>query len=120
MFSFVVPKVVGPRYVSPSEAFPDVPWSVIAKSDTQAPAPTLHAWPITISLQGGVPVQWVHSSTHEIDVSGDDDTTEVELVQDPDAVDATADFVLDFALGDDDFSAGVLVQPDGEPLPRIC
>ncbi len=114
IYSFVVPKVVGPRYVSPSEAFPDVPWSVIAKSDAPTPEPALHAWPISISLQGGVPVQWVHSSTHLVDTTTDEGTTEVELVQHPDAVDATADFVLDYALGDDDFSAGVLLQPDAD------
>ncbi len=119
VYSLVVPKVVGPRYVSPAEAFPDVPWSVIAPDDEQEddqPAPTLHAWPVSVSLRGGVSVQWAHSSTHPLAIAKDEDgALEIELAQNaPDEVDATSDFVLDYALGGDALETGVLVQPDAD------
>lgn len=117
IYSLVVPKVVGPRYVSPSESYPDVPWSVISNDrDTAQPEPTLHAWPVSVSLKGGVEVQWAHSSTHPLSIEKDDDGgLEIELAQDdPESVDATSDFVLDYALGGDALATGVLVQPDAD------
>lgn len=110
VYSFVVPRVVGPRYVSPTEAFPDVPWSVIAEAD--APRPDLHAWPVSVSLVGGVPVQWVGSSTHPVVIDRIDDAMEVELAE-LDA-DTTRDFVLDYALGGDALTTGLLVEPDDD------
>jgi len=117
IYSLVVPKVVGPRYVSPAESYPDVPWSVISNDrDTAQPAPELHAWPISVSLRGGVSVQWAHSSTHPLAIEKDEDGgLEIDLAQDdPESVDATSDFVLDYALGGDALETGVLVQPDAD------
>ena len=112
VYSLVVPKVVGPRYMSPAETYPDVPWSVIANEDDQ-PAPALHAWPVSVRLRGGVPVQWARSATHELAIEQVADGLDIELAQDhPDEVDATSDFVLDYGLGGEALQTGVLVQPD--------
>ena len=111
VYSLVIPRVVGPRYVSPTEAFPDVPWSVMASPDDPA-EPTLHAWPVSVSLAGGVPIQWAGSSTHPVTTDDTGGDLEIELA---DATpDTTRDFVLDYALGGDALAAGVLVEPDAD------
>ncbi len=109
-YALVVPRVVGPRYVSPREAFPDLPWSAIGDEGAAPAPPALHAWPITVSLGGGLPVQWAHSSTHPIALTRDGDRVEVELIE-PEP-DASRDFVLEYALGGDALESGVLVAPD--------
>jgi len=112
VYSFVVPRAVGPRYVSPSEAFPDVPWSVTTDAEAPRPGPELHAWPVSVSLVGGVPVQWVGASTHPVVIDRADDVIEVELADL--SPDTTRDFVLDFALGGEALTTGVLVEPDDD------
>lgn len=110
VFSFIAPRAVGPRYVSASEAFPDLPWSADAVADAPRSGPELQAWPVSVSLMGGVPVQWAGSSTHPVVIDHVGNTLEVELADL--TPDTTRDFVLDFALGAEALTTGVLVEPD--------
>lgn len=111
IYSWVVPKVVGPRYVSPQEADPELPWSAMATT-RERPEPVLHAWQVSATIDGGVPVQWAASGTHAIALERDGDRLAVDLAEDDPEV--LQDFVLDYALGSDALETGVLVAPDAD------
>lgn len=111
IYSWVVPKVVGPRYVSPQEADPELPWSAMATT-RERPEPVLHAWQVSATIDGGVPVQWAASGTHAIALERDGDRLDVDLAEDDPEV--LQDFVLDYALGSDELETGVLVAPDAD------
>ncbi len=106
VYHLVVPGAVGERY----EAAPSALAGDLAVTAPRVPATgdtASLAWrEISIHLEGGVPVQWVDSSTHAIVQTPHDDSVDVGLADAE--LDPRRDFELVYTLGSDDFGTGVL------------
>ncbi len=114
VYEFVYPTVVGPRYshtdalsAPPTEAFVSSPY---LHSGVLSPS----TFAISVNVSPGLPVTDLRSSSHEVNVEWDSDST--ARVRSIDAGSGNRDFILDYRLSGNQIQSGVLTSDaDGSP-----
>jgi Ca-activated chloride channel homolog len=119
-YEFVFPTVVGPRYIpgeptgkqaggwSPdTDKVPDA--SKITPPVTAPGTRAGHDISIELAIDAGVPIQRLHSSSHEIDVNRTGASTALVKLKNLAAI-PNQDFILKYSVADDQISDAVLSQ----------
>ena len=109
VYEFVYPTVVGPRYSSKSESQAPPEDAFVRSPYTPAGEPPRNSFHLAGAVSGGVPVQELVSTTHQIIVKGVD-TRRVELaLSDSERLSGNRDFVLRYRLAGQEIAAGLLL-----------
>lgn len=111
VYQFVFPTVVGPRYASSSggknkenDHWVSTPYI----KDGTMPLPKYN---ITVNLSTGVPIADLTSTSHEIQVVQDQESTAAVTLANPEDFAGDRDFILDYKLTGEDVSCGLVLSP---------
>ena len=109
VYQFVYPTVVGPRYVSPAA-------DENGEREEWTNTPYLHEgvlpedkYDIRVSISAAVPITELTSSSHQINVSGDESTAVVTLADKNDYA-GNRDFILDYKMMEEEISTGLMLN----------
>lgn len=109
VYQFVYPTVVGPRYVSPAV-------DENGEREEWTNTPYLHEgvlpedkYDIRVSISAAVPITELTSSSHQINVSGDESTAVVTLADKNDYA-GNRDFILDYKMMGEEISTGLMLN----------
>lgn len=110
VYEFVYPAVVGPRYSNtPGANAPDTETWIANPYLPEGHQAPVH-FDIQVSLSTGIPVQGIHSSTHEVDVQYEGKAkARIGLKGDSNAG-ANRDYILQYRLKGDQIESGLLLQ----------
>lgn len=113
IYQFVYPTVVGPRYVGPvlddtgnREEWTGTPYL----PEGTAPADQYH---INVTVASGVPISSLSSSSHDVKIDWEENTTAHVSLADPSDYAGNRDFILDYKLTGDEINTG-LITSQGE------
>lgn len=114
-YQFVYPTVVGPRYVGPvlddtgnREEWTGTPYLPEGSS-------TSDAYHINVTVTSGVPISALSSSSHDITIDWDKNTTAHVGLADSSDYAGNRDFILDYKLNGEQISTGLVTsQNDSE------
>ncbi len=125
VYSVVFPMVVGPRYIPGQPIAPTLPlgggWAYDTDQDASHITPPVlkpgtrfgHDLSISVTIDAGVPIHHVQSTTHDIVVNPSKDSpTEVHLEQN--ATIPNKDFILTYAVAGKDIRDAVLTHRNGK------
>lgn len=109
-YQFVFPTVVGPRYVSPvqndsgdREEWAGTPYL----SEGTAPKDEYN---IDVTVSSAVPITSIASSSHNIDIGWNENTTAHVTLSDPSDYAGNRDFILDYKLTGNEIGTGLIVN----------
>lgn len=112
-YQFVFPTVVGPRYSSPAldengtaQEWVETPYL----ADGETPDCQYN---ITVNLSTGVPITDLTSTSHEISISQDTESTAHVTLPAPEDYAGNRDFILNYKLTGEDINCGLLLS-EGE------
>lgn len=112
-YQFVFPTVVGPRYSSPAldengtaQEWVETPYL----ADGETPDCQYN---ITVNLSTGVPITDLTSTSHEISISQDTESTAHVTLSAPEDYAGNRDFILNYKLTGEDINCGLLLS-EGE------
>lgn len=110
IYQFVYPTVVGPRYVSPAV-------DENGEREEWTQTPYLHEgtlpddkYDIRVSISAAVPITGIVSSSHQINVSWDENTKAVVSLADPNDYAGNRDFILDYKMTGEEISTGLMLN----------
>lgn len=116
IYQFVYPTVVGPRYISGNEqtnvSYAAMPYQ--RSGDT--PLSTLD---LTLNLSAGIPIDFVSSQTHKINVTQPNGKVAVVALK-QDAKNGNRDFVLNYSLRGGQIESGILLYEQGAQKYFLC
>lgn len=115
VYQYVYPTVVGPRYVGPvtddtgnREEWVGTPYL----QEGTAPSDQYH---INVTVSAGVPITSLSSSSHDINIGWDENTTAHVSLSNPSDYAGNCDFILDYKLTGEQISTGLITsQTDKE------
>ena len=109
IYQFVYPTVVGPRYINGNEqtnvsyaAMPYQHSGDIPKS----------SFDLSINLASGIPIDFVNSTTHKINVTQPNSKV-AQVSMQKDAKNGNRDFVLSYSLRGNEIESGLLLYEQG-------
>lgn len=109
-YQFVYPTVVGPRYVSPAI-------DENGEREEWTQTPYLHEgvqpkdkYDIRVSISAAVPITELTSSSHQINVAWNENTTAVVSLADASDYAGNRDFILDYKMMGEDISTGMMLN----------
>ncbi|MCM1124058.1 MAG: VIT and VWA domain-containing protein [Eubacterium sp.] len=110
VYEYVYPTVVGPRYVGPvmddtgnREEWAATPYL----PEGTTPSDEYH---IDVTVSSGVPITSLTSSSHEIHIGWDENTTAHVSLADPADYAGNRDFILDYKLNGEQISTGLITS----------
>lgn len=111
-YQFVYPTVVGPRYVGPvlddtgnRDEWTGTPYL------TEGLVPS-DAYNINVTVSSGVPITALSSSSHEISIGWDKNTTAHVSLANPLDYAGNRDFILDYKLTGEQINTGLIISQD--------
>ena len=109
-YQYVYPTVVGPRYVSPviDDTGNRHEWTGTPYLKEGSAPPDQYQ--IHVTLTSGVPIASLASSSHEINIGWDKNTTARVSLADPGDYAGNRDFILDYKLTGEQISTGLIVD----------
>lgn len=109
-YQFVYPTVAGPRYVGPviDEAGNRDEWTA-APYLTEGSTPS-DEYNINVTVSAGVPISSLTSSSHNIDINWDENTTAHISLADPSDYAGNRDFILDYKLTGEEINTGLIID----------
>lgn len=109
-YQFVFPTVVGPRYVGPikDDSGTRDEWTGMPYL-TEGTTPT-DTYDINITVSAGVPITSLSSSSHNINIGWNENTTANVTLADPSDYAGNRDFILDYKLTDETISTGLITS----------
>lgn len=110
IYQFVYPTVAGPRYVSPviddtgnRHEWTGTPY---LKEGTAPP----DQYQIHVTLTSGVPIASLTSSSHDIKIDWEKNTTAEVTLADPEDYAGNRDFILDYKLTGEEIGSGLIME----------
>ena len=115
-YEFVYPTVVGPRYINGNEksnvAYAGMPYQHSGNDP-------LSSFDMSISLSAGMPIAFIQSTTHPVDISAPNAKEAIiTLQQDP--KNGNRDFVLQYNLQGNSIESGILLYEKGNEKYFLC
>lgn len=109
-YQYVYPTVVGPRYVGPvtddtgnREEWAGTPYLM----EGMTPSDQYH---INVTVSSGVPITSISSSSHDINIGWDENTTAHVSLSNPSDYAGNRDFILDYKLTGEQISTGLITS----------
>lgn len=116
MYQFVYPTVVGPRYINGNEhtnvSYAAMPYQ--HSGDTP-----LSTFDLTLNLSTGIPIDFVNSNTHKINLTQPTSKVAVVSLQ-KDERNGNRDFVLNYSLRGRQIESGILLYEQGAQKYFLC
>jgi Ca-activated chloride channel family protein len=114
VYAFVYPTAIGPRYSSSAYAFNGPLDHFIATPYLDAHEPRRDAFTLTATIESGIPIAAVRSTTHPVSTRFQSPSS-VRVALDPrDETPANRDFVLEYALAQDQIASGLMTYSVGD------
>ena len=110
VYEFVYPTVVGPRYSSKPESRAEPEDMFVRTPYTRAGELPRSRFHLSGSVSGGVPVQDLESTTHQIVVKGNDGRRAEVALADSESLSGNRDFILRYRLAGQAIAAGLLLH----------
>lgn len=109
-YQFVFPTVTGPRYVSPikDDCGSRDEWSATPYLTEGASTPD--EYNINVTVSAGVPISSLSSSSHNINITWEENTTARISLDNPSEYSGNRDFILDYKLSGDTINSGVTIS----------
>lgn len=109
-YQFVFPTVTGPRYVSPikDDCGNRDEWSATPYL-TEGSVPS-DEYNINVTVSAGVPISSLSSSSHNIDVGWEENTTAHISLANPSEYAGNRDFILDYQLNGEAINTGLIIN----------
>lgn len=110
VYEYVYPTVVGPRYVGPvmddtgnREEWAATPYL----TEGTTPSDEYH---INVTVSSGVPITSLSSSSHDINIGWDENTTAHVSLSNPSDYAGNRDFILDYKLNGEQINTGLITS----------
>ncbi len=115
-YQFVFPTVVGPRYASPKKENTDESDNTAVEDDwVETPYLSEGKTPpgkydITVNLSAGVPIADISSTTHDIRVTKNGDSSAKITLEKSDDYAGNRDYILEYKLNGDEIDCGLMLN----------
>jgi Ca-activated chloride channel family protein len=111
VYQFVYPTVVGPRYCNQTESeAPEDGW--ISNPYLEEGKLPDYSFDLSVTLNAGLPVKDIISSTHEINVNYLSKTQASVSLKNPEVFQGDRDFILSYRLAGNQIQSGILLFED--------
>lgn len=109
-YQFVFPTIAGPRYVGPviDEAGNRDEWT--ATPYLEEGSTPKDEYSINVTISAGVPISSLSSSSHNIDIGWEENTTAHISLANPSEYAGNRDFILDYKLTGEEISTGLIID----------
>jgi hypothetical protein len=116
-YQFVYPTVTGPRFTDGTEQSNNAYTAMPYTASGQAPA---YTFDLSIYLNGGMPIQYIQSATHKINIAKEPNGAANISLSPSEAAGGNRDFILDYSFEGNQIETGMLVYDDGEEQFFLC
>lgn len=108
-YQFVFPTVTGPRYAEPADASDADANGWVESPYLESGSHVKGKYNITVNLSTGVPITYLKSKSHLINIGWDNNSSACITLADPQDFAGNRDFILDYRLTGDQVNSGLVL-----------